>query len=82
MHAPAGARRPNADSRVMSAEIIRFPIHPVRVVRANDLYLVLWRGCCWPHLSYATALADAHEIARAHHVRVIPDCDDIGSTAS
>jgi len=62
----------------MTAAVIRFPIHPVRVVRdegAGD-WLVLWGDWAWSHSSFAAALVDAHKIAAAHGERVIVPSSD------
>jgi hypothetical protein len=59
----------------MTAAIIRFPIHPVRVVPTDDGWLVEWRGWGWLHATKTAALADAQTIATAHGERVL-DCSD------
>jgi hypothetical protein len=58
----------------MTAAVIPFPSDPVRVVPARDdpgCWLVIWHGNAWLHESRVTAMADAHEIAGCHGVRVI-----------
>jgi hypothetical protein len=59
----------------MTATVIRFPRHPVRIIRDETRgdWLVEWRGWYWAHTSYASALTDAHRIAAAHNERVIDD---------
>jgi hypothetical protein len=63
----------------MTAAIIRFPIHPVRVVPTEDGWLVMWRGWGWLHATREAALMDAQTIAAAHGERVLY-CSD-GDTA-
>jgi len=56
----------------MTAAIIPFPKHPVRVLPTpQGGWLVLWRTCGWLHASLDAALADAHATAQAHGTRVI-----------
>jgi len=59
----------------MTAVVIRFPRHPVRIIRDEGRggWLVLWRGWHWAHDTCAAARADAHRIAAAHGERVIDD---------
>jgi hypothetical protein len=60
----------------MTAMLLRFPIHPVRVTRGGEqLWLVIWRGWIWTHPTHAAALADAYVIATAHRARVIDDTE-------
>jgi hypothetical protein len=62
-----------APTRIGSARIIRFPIHPVCVRPAGDGlgWQVAWRGWVWRHATRSAALADATAIASAHDVRVL-----------
>jgi hypothetical protein len=62
----------------VTAAVIRFPIHPVRVVPSDEgAWLVEWRGRGWLHGTKADAMADAQTIAAAHGERVL-DCSNGG----
>ena len=65
----------------MSAAVIHFPIHPVRVVPTDDGWLVEWRGCGWLYATKAAAVADARTIANVHGERVIDCGDHVGGHA-
>jgi len=64
--------------------VIKFPRHPVRIIRddgAGD-WLVEWRGWYWAHDTYAAARADAARTAAAHGERVIDNArEDVGGAA-
>jgi hypothetical protein len=62
----------------MTAVILKFPRHPIHVVRDGRRgdWLVLWRGWSWSHPSYAAARADAYVIANLHGERIIDDRED------
>ena len=53
----------------MTAKILKFPPRgrfssfPVRVVREDPAWLVIYRGHGWLHGSYQEAIRDAQEIA-------------------
>jgi hypothetical protein len=65
----------------MTARVLRFPIHPVRVARdTSGGWLVLWRSWAWLHATRDAALFNARTIASVHGVRVIVDGDE-GSAA-
>ena len=67
----------------MTAVIVPFPKHPVRVVRERGGgWLVIWRSCGWLHASRENALADAHAIAKAHNERVIDNNEDMWGGAA
>jgi hypothetical protein len=57
----------------VTAVIITFPLHPVRIIcdeGAGD-WLVSRRGWYWQHATHTAALADPHRIAAAHGECVI-----------
>jgi hypothetical protein len=66
------------NSAVVTAVILKFPRHPIHVVRdaRGGDWLVLWRGWSWSHASYGAARADAHVIANLHGERIIDDHED------
>jgi hypothetical protein len=57
----------------MTAVVVPFPRHPVRVLRVEHGWLVVWRGCGWLFATRAMAMWDAAQIAAAHGERIIAD---------